>query len=338
MPSFLVVRLGALGDIVHALPLAAALRARWPDALVDWIVESRHRALLDLVTGLDAVVTFDSRAVATSDGWIGAARRLRPRHYDVVFDAQGLIKSAAVARAAGGTRTVGFAREHLREPLARAFYSDVVAPAGATHVVQKNLSLLQAVGLAAGRPVFPLRDDPPVPGLKAAIDAVGRPFAVINPGGGWPNKRWPAERLGMVSAALMERHRMPSLVLWGPGDRALADEVVAASHGAARLAPQTTLADVVALLRAASLLVSGDTGPLHLAGAVGTPIVAIFGPTNPARNGPWDGSDISLSRFGDCVCHYQRRCRRVRGCIEDITVDDVRGAIDRRLAAPEHDA
>jgi heptosyltransferase-1 len=124
-------------------------------------------------------------------------------------------------------------------------------------------------------------------------------------------------------------------VLWGPGEQAIAAVVVEASHGIAMTAAPTGIGDLLALARGARLMVSGDTGPLHLAAAVGTPAVALFGPTDPARNGPWDASDISLSRFADCVCHYERRCRRSRGCIEDLTVDDVRAAIDRRLATAE---
>jgi lipopolysaccharide heptosyltransferase I len=332
MPSFLVVRLGALGDIVHALPLAAALREHWPGGTVDWVVERRHRALLDLVTGLDAVITFDSRALAASEGWIGVARRLRERHYDVVFDAQGLMKSAALARAAGGTRTIGFAREHLREPLARALYSEVVTPAGARHVVDKNLSLLGAVGVAPGRPAFPFREDPPGEAVLAAIGEAGRPFAVINPGGGWPNKRWPPERFGAVAASLRERHGLSSLVLWGPGDRTLADEVVAAAHGIARLAPPTSLPDVLALLRHASLVVSGDTGPLHLAAAVGTPVVGVYGPTDPARNGPWAADDVCVSRHDVCECFHLRRCRAARWCLDSVTPHEVAEAVERRLA------
>jgi len=332
MPSFLIVRLGALGDIVHALPLAAALRDHWPEARIDWVVEARHRALLDLVEGLDGVITFDSRAVVAGDGWVGIARQLRPRKYDVVLDAQGLIKSAAVARAAGGARTIGFAREHLREPLARALYSETVTPRSGTHVVHKNLALLRALGVEVQTPRFRLRHDPPSMRVRAAIGEVGGAFAVVNPGGGWPNKRWPADRFGAVAAAVRARAGLPALVLWGPDDRARANEVVAASQGAARLAPETSLADVVALVRAAALVVAGDTGPLHLAAAVGAPIVGIYGPTDPARNGPWSADDECVSRHAVCECYHLRRCRAARWCLDDVQPGEVVEAIGRRLA------
>jgi ADP-heptose:LPS heptosyltransferase len=160
----------------------------------------------------------------------------------------------------------------------------------------------------------------------------GGGYSLINPGAAWPNKRWPAERFGAVAAALKQRHGLASVVSWGPGEQSLARDVAAASAGAAAPAPPTAIGDFLAIARDAALAVSGDTGPLHLDAAVGTPIVALFGPTDPSRNGPWSPDDVSFSRFADCVCHYERRCRRARPCIEDISVEDVLGAIDRRLA------
>ena len=129
---------------------------------------------------------------------------------------------------------------------------------------------------------------------------------------------------------------MRSVVLWGPGEESLAAGIVLSSGGAAVAAPPTNVGDILALAERAAIVLSGDTGPLHLAGAVGAPIVALFGPTDPARNGPWDPDDISLSQYEACVCHYQRKCRRDRPCIEDLSVEDVRGAIDRRLASVRH--
>jgi heptosyltransferase-1 len=124
---------------------------------------------------------------------------------------------------------------------------------------------------------------------------------------------------------------MRSFVLWGPGEESLAAAVVAASSGAAEAAPPTTIPDLLALSQNARVLVSGDTGPLHIAGAVGTPIVALFGPTLPERNGPWAAADVTLSRNASCVCHYERRCRRPPACIEDIAVDEVVTAVERRI-------
>lgn len=352
--KLLLVRLGALGDIVHALPVAAALRDRFPDAQIDWLVDARYAAILDFVpTLVHRVVIGGARAGgegmggATRPGaptWrdmLAAVAATRREHYDAALDLQGLIKSAAFARLSGARRVIGFDRRHVREAPASWFYKETCDPGGAAHVVDSNLAALSAFGIDRRPRRFPI-DVPSSPALAAVRECVttgGRAgYALINPGAAWPNKRWPPERFGEIALSIAGRHGLLPVVLWGPGEEATAGRIVESSGGAAMLAPRTGIGDVLALSRDARLMLSGDTGPLHLAGAVGTPIVALFGPTDPARNGPWDPADISLSRFGDCVCHYQRRCRRSRACIEDISVEDVRGAIDRRLAATKHHA
>jgi heptosyltransferase-1 len=137
-----------------------------------------------------------------------------------------------------------------------------------------------------------------------------------------------------VAERLREKHGLHSIVLWGPGERALAEAIAAASAGAARPAPETTIRDLVEISRRARIIVSGDTGPLHIAAAVGVPAVGVFGPTNPKRNGPWRKEDVAISRYEVCDCHYERRCRRGpdQWCLGTIAVQDVAAAIDRRLA------
>jgi len=334
--NILLVRLGALGDIVHALPVAAGLRAHLPGAQIDWLVDVRHAKLLEMVPAIDRVVAVDSRSVA---GLFAAVRQLRRGAYDAAVDLQGLVKSAALARFSGADRVVGFPRALLREKAASLFYSERCdAPAG-PHVLDKNLASLSAFGIDDRSRRFPIA----VPESAASATVAARVtagglagYALMNPSGGWPNKRWPTERFGEVAKSLADRHRLLPVVLWGPGEEVLAQRIADTSYGAAVLAPPTGVGDVLALARGARLVISGDTGPLHLAAAVGAPIVAIFGPTDPRRNGPWSASDISLSRFGECLCHYRRRCRRSRPCIDDISAEDVSGAIDRRLAVDDH--
>ena len=167
---------------------------------------------------------------------------------------------------------------------------------------------------------------------QEVAEQFGRAYAVLNPGAAWPNKRWPADRFGAVAAALRDRLHLRSLVLWGPGEQALASAVVSSSVGAATLAPKTTITDLLGIFRSAGVMIGGDTGPLHLAAAVGTPIVALFGPSMPWRNGPWAPSDVALSRADTCSCLYVRRCRKKKSpCINDISVDEVVSAVARRL-------
>jgi heptosyltransferase-1 len=337
MKRILIVRLGSLGDLIHTLPAVAALHDAWPDAEIDWVVERAHADLLALVPVLSRVVVLADRTPA---GWLSVIRALRARRYDLAIDLQGLVKSAAIARGSGARRVVGFDRAGLREPAARFLYSESVAVGEGRHVIEKNLALVRhEIELVADVPQisyelnFPLRipDSPALAQLRA--QGIGD-FAVLNPGAAWPNKRWPPEAFASVARAVREAHGWTAVVLWGPGEQAIAQAVVDGSAGAAVRAPATTLADLLAIARASKLFVSGDTGPLHLAGAVGAPIVSVFGPTTPARNGPWDPRDIAISRYDACDCHYKRVCRHPgTWCLAGITVTDVVGAIARRVKA-----
>src|SRR5689334_18024293 len=327
----LIVRLGSLGDLVHTLPAVSALRRAHPDAEIDWLVDGPHREFLELVPIISRLVVLRRRGAG---GWLDAIREMRPRKYDLAIDFQGLVKSAVLARFSGAKRVVGFGRAALRESFAASFYSEAVDLAEGQHVVHKNLALAAALGAAdSGALEFPI-GAVQSPAVEAFAGSDARPFALLNPGAAWPNKRWPADRLGLVAKSIQERHGLNSVVLWGPGEQASADEAVRQSGGAARLAPPTGLKDLIALARRSRLIVSGDTGPLHIASAVGVPAVSLFGPTNPARNGPWDQKDVSISLYESCSCHYQRRCQLSAGewCLGHVTVEQVIAAIDRRLA------
>jgi lipopolysaccharide heptosyltransferase I len=340
---FLIVRLGALGDIVHAIPVAAALRRAYPAARIDWLVSGKHREILDLVPAIDQRLPIQDRSGAEDGATLWSAiRAMRQTRYDVAFDLQGLIKSAIIARLSGASRVVGFNGKYAREPLARVFYTDVHDPGGdgmyapgeTRHVVDINLGMLRAIGIDPGPAEFPL-ENVASPVAASMTEAAGGRFALLNPGAAWPNKRWPAPRLGALAIALCQRRNLKSVVLWGPGEFDLAEDVVATAAGAAILSPETSVADVVALARGASVMVSGDTGPTHIAAAVGTPIVGIYGPTRPGRNGPWVADDETVSRASICQCHHFRQCKVDKMCLLDIEVDEVLAAVERRLTAAE---
>jgi lipopolysaccharide heptosyltransferase I len=330
--KFLIIRLGSLGDVIHGIPAAAALRRRYPHAHIDWVTDPRYLELLDLVECLDARIPFDPRHLmqGRAAAW-QTLSQLRHARYDAVIDLQGLLKSAVLARLVHAHKTIGFPRAHLREPLARLFYGKAPDPGRATHVIDKNLALLSPLDVTDRTPKFPV-SIPRTATVQGVVERLGGLFAILNPGAAWPNKRWPPERFGAIAMHIHREFGMRSLVLWGPDERSLGDAVAAASQGTAEAAPHTTIPDIVGLARAAKLFVSGDTGPLHIAGAVGTPVVALFGPTSPERNGPWSPQDITLSRLSQCVCHYERRCRRSNPCINDITVDDVMAAVRQRMS------
>jgi lipopolysaccharide heptosyltransferase I len=327
---FLIVRLGSLGDVIHAIPAAAALRAHFPRARIDWATDPKYVDLLELVRGIDGRVAIDTRRARATVGTLRVLRRIR---YHAAIDLQGLFKSAVLARAAGAERTIGFPRAHLREPLARVFYTHTPDPGDATHVIAKNLSLLAALGVRDKRVEFPLDVVRTDAAEQIASRAGGAGYVLINPGAAWPNKRWPPAQFGALAALLRERRGLHSVVLWGPGEESLAADVARAAGEAAQVAPPTTVADLFAIAKDARLMVSGDTGPLHIAAAVGTPIVALFGPTYAERNGPWAARDVSISRAATCSCRYERRCRRGQPCITEISVAEVMDGVERRLGA-----
>jgi ADP-heptose:LPS heptosyltransferase len=296
-------------------------------------VDPRYRELLSLVPVVDRAIPVNPRGGVAA--LLGAIRSLRRTGYDAVLDLQGLLKSAALARLAGARRVIGLPRSHLREPLARLFYGETPDPGASPHVTLKNVALTRAVGVTDTRLEFPIEVQPTdaVRGFAAQFGAVG--YGLLNPGAAWPNKRWPPERFGSLAAAIRDRSGLRSVVVWGPGEEARASAVVRASGGAAVQSPPTTLQDLVAILKGARVVVSGDTGPLHIAAALATPVVALFGPTFPERNGPWDPRDVVVSRSDRCVCHYARRCRVSSPCIEDIGLDEVVAAVIGRLRIDE---
>ncbi|MCC7035031.1 MAG: lipopolysaccharide heptosyltransferase I [Acidobacteria bacterium] len=337
----LIVRLSALGDIVHALPVLSALGRQDPEAEIDWLVEEAYAPVLSLARGLRQRVVVRARAVpppgggtsfSGGPGHLRALAFLRRQHYDVALDLQGLIKSAVWARLSGARRVVGFARGHLREPQAAWFYTETVTPPATPHILQKNLAVAAHLGAAVSPVTMPL-DPGTRPDLQRQVEAAvgGARYAVLNPGAAWPNKRWPPARFSALASVLRQRHGLVSLVTWGPAERELSEGIVQASGGAAVLAPPTDIADLAALMLGAALVVAGDTGPLHIAAAMGAPIVGLYGPTWPERNGPWNPRDEVISRAARCQCHHKRRCQIGAPCIDDITVDEVVAAADRRL-------
>ena len=353
----LIVKLSAIGDVVHTLPAACLLRKRFPDAHISWVVDPRARQLLESSPVIDEVIEFDTRAVqkglvngSAPNGLRTQLKNLRAgakangsNQSDIAIDFQGLIKSGLVAYASGASRRIGFCVKDLREPASQMFLTERVDTTQQTHVIEKNLALARAaidlecseqssVVASSDRYEFPItvstQDEQFV---DAAIGKQQTQFAILNPGGGWPTKLWPTERYAELADWLWSDCGLSSVVTFGPGEEPLAHAI--ASHAqSGKVLPQTsTLKQFVALARRAALFVGGDTGPLHLAAASGTPIVSLFGPTSPERNGPFDSSDISVGRDLWCRSDCHRRSCWHWECM-DISVDEVKQAIVRRLS------
>ncbi len=327
----LFVKLGSIGDIVHTLPALAAVRRALPRADISWVVERRAAEILKDNPAVDRLIVVDTKALRrwpVSGETLLAPRqqlqRLRASAFDLSLDFQGLLKSAAVARLSGARRRYGFARAHLREPASRFLLTDTVNIPPHTHVIRKNLALA-AAALKLALPTdadefeFPIATTPAHEREAAeVIQAAAHPFAILNPGGGWPTKLWSGERFGALADELWAQHGLRSLVTYGPGEREQADAVVRASRtpGAAK-AVSLSLKGFFALVRRAALYVGGDTGPTHLAVAAGTPIVGLFGPTEWWRNGSPRAADICVER-ADIGCRTD--CHR-RACSKWICMD-----------------
>ena len=284
----LIVRLGAMGDILHALPGVAALRQARPKWYLGWAVEPRWRALICA----DRIHLVNAKAWARSPfrietlREIGALRQeLRAERYDICIDLQGAVRSALAGRLARAPRMIG--EDHPREWAARWLFGERV-PTNGVHVIEQAAEVCAA---AAGEPLSPILPLLPV-NREAELwvdqelrEAARRPVVLLSPGAGWGAKRWPAERYGAVARDLHQQGCMV-LVNAGPEEQAMAAEVVRASGGVVQ-APQFTLERLIALTRRVCLVIAGDTGPLHLACALGKPVVGIYGPTDPSRNGPF---------------------------------------------------
>ncbi|MGH9796285.1 MAG: glycosyltransferase family 9 protein [Candidatus Acidiferrales bacterium] len=324
----LMVRLSSMGDIVHTLPSLAALRDAYPNAQIDWVVERKWAELLEGCTQLNTVIPQD-RGLRPTLRLIG---ELRARRYDVALDFQGLYKSAALALVSGAKRRIGLDAAHAREPGAARFYNQRVSPQGA-HVVEMNLSLARAAGATAVSP--PQLSLPIAPAADAFLDLQLesrqlKDYYVISPGGGWRSKCWPAEQYGHLHRKLAERHGWRGVVTYGPGERALAEAVRLVAGEPEPFVLGTDIAQLKALLRRAKFLVAADSGPLHLAAALGTPLVGLYGPTDPKRNGPYGQLDYVVRNATDDQISY-KRTGEYSPLMLSIKVEQVIAAIERRM-------
>ena len=342
----LIVRLSAMGDVIHTLPAAQALREAFPDAMIGWLIEERWAELLcapgatrrgprsaqrPLVDWVHTVSLAGWRkslfTVSTAQQIARVWNDVRSARYDVAVDLQGAIRSAVLARWSGARVVYGSAE--ARESEASLWYTRRVVTRGA-HVIEQNLSVASAVAqrkMSVPSVELP-RDVAAEQRVAEKVAGVGE-FAILNPGAGWGAKRWPAERYGRVARALA-KDGLRSLLNCGPGEDELAREAEAASDGAAR-AIQCSISELIALTRRARLFIGGDTGPLHLAAALQVPVVAIFGPTDPARNGPYGTRSIVL-RNPESVTSHARRAQPEEGLLEigvEAVVDAARTLLAR---------
>ncbi len=323
--SLLIVRLSAMGDVIHTLPAVEALRQAFPQATIGWLIDERWAELLcapetarrgptspgrPLVDWVHTVNLRDWRksffTLSTSQQIARVWNDVRSVHYDVALDLQGAIRSAVLVRWSRAPVIYGAAQP--RESPASLLYTRRIIARG-THVVEQNLSIAEAVvGAKLSSPSVQLphhrESEGKVDDLLRQLGLHSCELVILNPGAGWGAKRWPAEYYGRVAVALAGSG-IRSIINYGPGEESLAEEVEAASNGKAK-AVKTSISELIALTRRGRLFIGGDTGPMHLAAALQVPVVAIFGPTDPARNGPHATRSVVLRNPKSLTSHARR--------------------------------
>lgn len=337
----LLVKLGAIGDIVHALPALADVRRAFPNASIDWVAETKSAEILRDNPSIDRLLEIDThsiRKLRSPDALLTEIKRqagpLRKGEYDIAIDMQGLLKSALIAKVSGAKQRWGFDRAGLKEPAARLTYTKRVSIELGINVIEKNRQLVrQALDIreAFGSIEFPIGTAPDHVAEAERIAAeVGEKFVLLNPAGGWVTKLWPAENFGRLAAKIRAELGLASVVVTGPKEMELAERVRGAS-GEGVVFAQPSIKGFYELAKRAEIYIGGDTGPTHIAVAAGAPIVGIFGPTEWWRNGSPMADDIEVGRDDiSCRINCHRRTCSKWICM-DISVETVFEAVVRRI-------
>jgi lipopolysaccharide heptosyltransferase I len=346
----LIVRLGALGDVVHALPLLDALRRALPEATLGWLVEERNASVLAGHPQLDRLVIFPRRelsALARRGRLVAALRlalrflrELRAERFEVTLDAQCNLRSSLLARLSGAARRIGFAPPYTKEKAHWHLTDRVVVPIGGQLKVERNLALLGPLGVdgKGARPHLAIPEAARAAARAFRAEQHAAELIALHPGvsGFGAIKQWAPERFAALARTLATSRGARCIVTWGPGERVLAEEIAAASQGAASLAPETrSLQELGALYEVCDAVIGGDTGPVHLAAALGVPVVGLYGPKDPAIYAPWDGARLrpaeTVWKRVHCSPCRLRRCPNVI-CMPAIQVEDVTQALARVAA------
>jgi heptosyltransferase-1 len=335
--KILIVKPSSLGDVVHSLPFLNLVRCRFPKAEIHWVIAKGLEGLLDHHPMVDKLKVIDkdswkkiSRSLTTAGELKRLFLDLKREKYDLVIDLQGLLRSGVIALSTLAPVRVGLSE--AREG-SGAFYNVRVKGGKDRHAVDRYLAVAEALGCLADEILFPF------PLMKDRMEKIEElkkslgQYAVVIPGARWRTKLWPAENFGRIASLLP----LKSIVVGSVSDRPIADEVVRLSAGkAVSLAGDTTLGELISVMRGASLVISNDTGPMHIAAGFNIPVVAFFGPTSPLRTGPYGKGHVVITSELECSPCFRKKCRHVR-CMSSITVNSVLDEIVTRVS-PRTDA
>lgn len=327
--KILIIKPSALGDVVHSLPFLYAIHERFPEAEIHWVIAKPFQDLLENHPMISRLWTIDKdrwKRLSNVRETVRSLRKLRgelrAERFDLVVDLQGLFRSGLLCGATRSPMRVGFREAREGSPL---FYTHQVRGGVDLHAIERYMKIAGFLGAPTDRLVFPFAEPPRE---SAVLESLPGEYAVMAPSAGGEAKKWPAERFGELAARLP----WPSLVVSGRGDARLAEQVVAASGGkAVSLAGRTSLREVVEVIRRSKALISNDTGPMHMAAALGVPVFAVFGPTNPLRTGPYGGNPAIITAGLPCSpCYRRKKCVNWI-CMDRISVDEVWRVFEARI-------
>lgn len=347
--NILIVKMSAIGDVIHTLPALNAIRNHFPKAHITWLVEEAAADLVIGHTALDRVIVSKRKRwvkALFSSSFPGAARKissfvreLRDTEYDLVIDFQGLLKSGAMVMLARGKQKAGFDKGMHHAESSHIFYNKKIPPVSMEiHALKRGLMVVEALGIPGDNIEYKL---PVTPDDRAALGILLKengvdfkaPLICINPQATWETKLWDNGKFARLSDQIQETYGAHIVFTGGPGDRSVIDTIMAmATRPCVNLAGLTTLKTLAALYQRTDLLVTTDTGPMHLGAAAGTRVVAIFGSTAPWRTGPYGNDHVVVRSNLGCAPCFQRKCSH-RGCMEDITVYQVMSAVKKQMGA-----
>ncbi len=339
--KFLFIRVSSLGDVVHALPALSALRVNHPTAAITWLVEEPYRDLLYNNSDLDEVIVIRTRhwrknwTLKTLGEIRDTISLLRKRRFDVSLDLQGLIKTGLIAFLSGARLRLGLNRKNCREPLNALFtHKKASFVEKGSHVVGISLNLIRLTGGTEPVPQPHPLEVPDEIREKVAVffkdnpDLTAKPIAVINPGAGFPTKLWKLDRFAKLADRIVREQGLNILLAWGPGEKPMAQRIADLMEEKSWLAPETSIQESIALFGHTALMISCDSGPLHLCAGMGLPTVSIFGPTDPVRNGPYGPNHHVVYKEMPCSFCWKKTCAiETHDCMEQIEVDEVYQAV-----------
>ncbi len=340
MKDILVVKLSAIGDVIHALPVAYAVKETYPDARLTWVAEPAAYELLKAVPCIDELILFKKKEFRSIGGFLSnygpLRRQLREHAFDVSLDLQGLFKSAAIVYTAGAKLRLGTC--NMREMSDRVSRPVIGANANG-HIVERYLDVARAIGCRVEKVVFPL--DVPLKEaeltgkilVKAGVPE-GAPYVVLAVGANWPNKRWPAASYAVLSDWLYSCRRIPVIIGGGAVDAQIAAEIEArAEIPPINIVGRTSLVQLASVVKNAQAVVGGDTGPVHLAAGLRTKTVMLMGPTDANRNGPYGQLENAVEADRSCRYCWKRACPKGCDCLSAISPEQVEGKLQELLGS-----